>query len=80
MFFSHIVGTDFNSVSQTVTFGTSDTEVFVTVPLVDDNVLEMTESFFGSLTNPVGNVDIIEQRAQVGIFDNDGEFPASFLQ
>ena len=74
VFSSHTAGTDFMSVSQTVTFGTSDTEMFVTVPLIDDNVLEMTEIFFGSLTNPVGN-NIVEPRAQVDIIDNDGKLP-----
>ena len=67
-------------ISQTLTFRTSDTEMSVTVPLIDDNVLEMTESFFGTLTHPVGNVDIVKPRAQVDIIDNDGEFPPSFLQ
>ena len=66
------------SVSQTVTFGTSDTEMFVTVPLIDDAVLETIESFFGTLTNPMGfNVFVNEPRAQVDIVDDDGEFPAS---
>ena len=79
VFSLHKVGADFNSISQTVTFGTSDTEIFVTVPLIDDNVLETTESFFGSLTNPVENVAISESVAQVDIIDNDREFPPSFL-
>ncbi len=81
VFSSHIVGTDFMSISQTLTFMTSDTEMFVTVPLIEDDVLETTESFFGSLTNPMGfNVLIIEPRVQVDIFDDEGELPPSFLQ
>jgi len=36
------------------------------------------ESFFGTLTNPMGfNVLIIEPCAQVDIVDNDGECPVS---
>ena len=81
VFSSHTAGTDFMSVSQTVTFGSSDTEIFVTVPLIEDEVLETTESFFGSLTNPMGfNVLIIEPRVQVEIINDEGELPPSFLQ
>ena len=59
-----------------MTFGPSDTEMFVTVPIVNDNVLEMTESFFGILTNAVGmNVMIVEPTAVVNITDDGREFP-----
>ena len=59
-----------------MTFGPSDTEMFVTVPIFNDDVLEMTESFFGILTNAIGmNVMIVEPTAVVNITDDDREFP-----
>ena len=59
-----------------MTFGPSDTEMFVTVPIFNDDVLEMTESFFGILTNAVGmNVMIVEPTAVVNITEDDREFP-----
>ena len=81
VFSSHIARTDFTSIVQVVTFDSSDTEAFVTVPITEDDELENTEHFFGELrrlTNLVGNVMIFESSAQVDIIDNDCELPVSY--
>ena len=74
VFSSHIARTDFTSILQVVTFDSSDTEVFVTVPIIDDDVMENTENFFGELRSN----DLMIARAEVNIIDNDCEFPIPY--
>ena len=71
--FPHIAaGQDFSITDQTVTFGPTDTEMFVTVPIIPDNIMEMNESFFGILNVVVGgNVMIAQPNATVVIIDDD---------
>ena len=69
---------DYTSTTQTLSF-TSDqtigTRIPITISIVNDNITESIESFFGSLSlQPTGlNVFVSPDQAEISITDNDGK-------
>ena len=60
-----------------VTFGAGESEAFVEVGLIDDNLYETQECFTAVLSLPAGSTDVqIGQQslAKAIIFDDDGTF------
>ena len=61
-------------VSQSVTFGPSDTLLSVTVPINDDSVYELDEMFTAVLTTTDPGVVLFNDTATATITDDDGKF------
>ena len=55
-----------------VTFEAGVTQTTVSVPIIDDNVVENNEMFTTSLSSTEANVMISEGTATVTVLDNDG--------
>ena len=66
--------TDYATTSQPVTFSPSDTLLNVTVPITDDNVYELQETFSAMLTTTDPGVEIIANITSATINDNDSKF------
>ena len=64
---------DYTSVSRMVTFSAGQSNASVSVPISNDNVIEDSEMFSGSLSAVTENVDIGADTANVTIMDDDGE-------
>ena len=64
---------DYTSVSRMVTFSAGQSSASVSVPVTNDNVIEASEMFSGSLSAVTENVDIGADTATVTIMDDDGE-------
>ncbi|WP_185783799.1 beta strand repeat-containing protein, partial [Croceivirga lutea] len=66
-------GTDYTTVSGTLSFAGNDGEVqTITVPIIDDNVIEATERLFVNLSNlSTTLITINDNQATVDIIDND---------
>ena len=56
-----------------VTFSAGQSNTSVSVPITNDNVIEDSEMFSGSLSAVTENVDIVADTANVTIMDDDGE-------
>ena len=54
---------------QTLTFSSTVTSLTVSVPIINDNITEGDESFFGNLSNPQGPVTLDPEVATVTIQD-----------
>lgn len=68
-----IGGQDFQATSGVLTFNALETTKIVTIPLVNDNILEPRENFSVSLSNPTNDADIELNfdRTTVQILDED---------
>ena len=66
-------GDDFTSVAMVVTFSAGQSRASVSVPIIDDILVEMTEVFTGSLSAVTESVVIGEDTADVTIIENDSE-------
>ena len=66
-------GSDFEPVSEIVTFLPGETTASVSVPIVDDSNIEDTEMFSATLTTTDSNVVIGADTAIVTILDDDRE-------
>ena len=66
--------TDYATTSQSVTFKPSATLLNVTVPITDDSVYELQETFSAMVTTTDPGVEIFADTASVTITDNDSEF------
>ena len=64
---------DYTSVSRMVTFSSRQSSASVSVPITNDNVIEASEMFSGSLSAVTENVDIEADTAIVTIMDDDGD-------
>ena len=64
---------DYTSVSRMVTFSAGLSSASVSVPVTNDNVIEASEMFSGSLSAVTENVVIGPDTAYVTIMDDDGE-------
>ena len=69
---------DYTSTTQTLSFTsgqTIGTRIPITISIVNDNITESIESFFGSLSlQPTGlNVFVSPDQAEISITDNDGK-------
>ena len=69
-------GGDYKGGSFMVEFAAGETEKFVDIPIVNDNVLEVMESFTATLVSNTPNVDIESGAgsARVTIIDDDSEY------
>ncbi|OWY24595.1 T9SS C-terminal target domain-containing protein [Sphingobacteriales bacterium UPWRP_1] len=67
---SAIAGSDYTTTSGTATIPAGQTCVNVTIPIIDDNINEPTETFTVNLTNP-NNATIADPQGVVTILDND---------
>ncbi|WP_281291209.1 Calx-beta domain-containing protein, partial [Hyella patelloides] len=63
-------GTDYQGVSGVLTFEPSETEKTITVPLLEDNLYELTESFVVELHNP-SNATVAASQGVATITDNE---------
>ena len=54
-------------------FSPRETETVVRVFIVDDDVVELTETFTLSLATTQSNVNIASYTTNISILDNDGE-------
>ncbi|OWY25739.1 hypothetical protein C7N43_31380, partial [Sphingobacteriales bacterium UPWRP_1] len=70
-----LAGSDYTTTSATATIPVGQTCVNVTFPIIDDNVLEPTETFNVNLANP-NNATIADPQGVVTILDNDTTPPA----
>ena len=66
-------GEDFTSVAMMVTFSAGETRASVSVQIIDDDVVEMTEVFTGSLSAVTESVMIETDTADVTIINDDSE-------
>ena len=66
-------GSDFEAVSETVTFLPGETTASVSVSIVGDSNIEDTEMFTATLTTTDSNVVIGADTATVTILDDDRE-------
>ena len=57
----------------TITFQPGETEFNFTVPTVDDDINELTETFTAVLSDPIGAMLGTDTTAMIMINDNDGE-------
>ena len=74
--FSYTAPDDYTTVVQTLTFNPTTNSVNITVPIIDDSLLEDDEMFFGFISNPSDSrVTLAPDRANVTIedFGDDGE-------
>ena len=63
----------FSAFITTVTFGPDVTSASYSVPIVDDSIIEDTETFTATLSTTESNVSIGDDTATVTILDDDGE-------
>ena len=66
-------GDYFTSVAMMVTFSAGETRASVSVQIIDDDVVEMTEVFTGSLSAVTESVIIGADTADVTIINDDSE-------
>jgi hypothetical protein len=69
---SATAGSDFISVSQTLTFAAGVTTVYLPVQIVGDTTAEPTETFSVVLSSPSTGTTILQGTGTVTIVDNDG--------
>jgi chitinase len=65
-------GADYTATSGTLTFAEGEVSKTITIPILDDNLYELTEVFNVTLSNPTGGA-ILDFKfvTQVGIMDNE---------
>ena len=68
---------DYTTVNSQLSWGSNATDgasMTVAVPILDDNLIELTENFFVLLSNvnAEGNISLVGNTATVNILDNDG--------
>ena len=64
---------DFTSVTMMVTFSAGESRASVSVPIINDILVEMTEVFTATLSAVSGNVVIGADTADVTIINDDSE-------
>ena len=76
-----IAPSDYTSVvQQVVTFDPGVTELSVSVPIVDDDILENVEMFTATLVaQDPSVVEVVQGTADVSILDNDGNYSVCSL-
>ena len=67
------------SFSHVLTFTPSETKQYIFIPIIDDNVYEGVEEFYGRLTTTDRAVHITYPDATAQITDNDGELFAQIF-
>ena len=69
-----LASTDYTATNQSITFRPSDTLLNVTVPITDDSVYELQETFSAMLTTTDPGVVINADTASATINDDDSKF------
>lgn len=64
-------GSDFNTVSGTITFNSGETEKTISVPVIDDDRYEGNEAFIISLNSPINGILITPYLATVTVVDDE---------
>jgi hypothetical protein len=65
-------GSDYTAVSQTVSFAAGETQITVSVPIIDDSSVESSETVLLSLSNPFSGATLVSPHsATLTIIDND---------
>lgn len=73
---SAVAGRDFVSVAGTLVFGTGEVRKIVSVPLLNDTIIESPESFSFVIENPSGGAQLLAPRtATITITDDDLKLP-----
>lgn len=71
---SAIAGSDYSAISTTLSFAAGETSQSVTIPILDDDIVEGSETFTLLLSNPSSGVDIgIPGTAAISILDNESQ-------
>ena len=65
---------DYTATSVDLTFTPGVNSLTVSVPIIDNGILEGTEQFFGDLSTSDPDVDLQPQRTTIRIADDDGKF------
>ena len=65
---------DYTATSVDLTFTPGVNSLTVSVPIIDNGILEGTEQFFGDLSTSDPDVDLRPQRTTIKITDDDGNF------
>ena len=74
--FSHTGSQDYNEIVRLLTFAPGERRMSAMVPIVDDDLVEGDEVFFGVVSLPLGstsNFEFSPGRANVTISDNAGK-------
>ena len=73
--FSPLDSSDYQSVTQMLTFGPGNKQSSVTIPIVNDNIDETIEQFFITITLVTTdvNVEISPEQTTIQINDDDGD-------
>ena len=73
LYVSSLDGSDYNAVAPRVLIFDRDTSSFsIPIDIIDDQVHELSEEFFGRLSTADGDVILDPQETRVRIADNDG--------
>lgn len=76
---SATTGQDYNSVSGTVTFADGETSKTISIPILDDSLIEGTEEFSFTIDNVTGGATLLAPRtALVRILDNEADLEPAF--
>ncbi|MEO0836137.1 MAG: Calx-beta domain-containing protein, partial [Cyanobacteria bacterium J06642_3] len=75
-----IAGNDYQGQSGTLTFADGETSKIVSIPILEDNLVEGSENFSVSINNATGGATLSTvTSAQVNIQDNDSEINPGFI-
>ena len=73
---------DYSATTQTLTFPSSENELFISIPIIDDSIVENDETFSAmlSLSTPAASVAIQQSTAEVTIINDDSMNQYIFIQ
>ena len=76
-----LAGADYTATAGTLTLTNGQTNVYITIPVLDDSLDEPTEAFTCLLDTPGGGADLGAcTSAVISIFDDDGRAPFPFAE
>ena len=71
---------DYDNASTILTFGACDTRQCTEIPIVDDMIVEMTESFFVTLESLDSGITLDPVDGEIEIIDDDGVYICPHMQ
>ncbi len=76
MILFHLTANDYLTTIETLIFNSTISTISVSIPIIDDDVDEITENFFADLAliTVTDRVNVAPAEATVSIVDNDGEW------
>ena len=74
---SALAGVDFTAVSGTLTIPAGSLSGFISIPIINNSVVDTSRDFLVNLSNPI-NGELMDSQATVSIIDNDPEPELSF--